>query len=569
MPVTNKDGRLEAWLEATETLLANLEAIYGTVTVTPVLPSVTTYDGMLEAILIETEKMFGNMYELYGHITDDAVAYTKTVPNGAMPYASLDMIGGKTLVMNQQVDYTSIANSGTILNKLTWTNNGDGTFTFTGNTSASAGASPEFATIPNGHKFAVVGWTNSYKVQMYPTGQPTIASDGIYTQPNSNPLKLRVNDTTLPNGTSITLKPKIADLTLMFGAGNEPSTLEEFLAIFPNFVDESYNAGSLLSAGVTSVESVGKNIYDNDNPTIINGFLNSSGLPAGQTKFSASGAAKCLIIPVNPSTNYVWSYRVSDGGRHNTGMFSSVPSDQTIGLIPSATTETVDGRTYIKFTTDSTTKYIAIYYYNSNDGIAEDVIRKYIDVEQGTTATPYTPYKKVSYPIPADVQALTGYGWSAGTAYNYIDYDRKVFVQRVASVDLSTIGATYNTTWQCWSAFPVGNEKYVSSNNDAPNMVTANMLPRKTSGYTTSHESMTLAQNTSGTLLFDNGSNSSLTGTMYYELQTPIETDISAYLTDDNLIEVEVGGTLTFENQHGDDYRIPVPSRIIYDRNIY
>jgi hypothetical protein len=48
--------------------------------------------------------------------------------------------------------------------------------------------------------------------------------------------------------------------------------------------------------------------------------------------------------------------------------------------------------------------------------------------------------------------------------------------------------------------------------------------------------------------------------TIYYPLATPIETDISEYLTDDNLIEVEAGGTLTFKNQHGDDWRVPVPN---------
>ena len=51
---------------------------------------------------------------------------------------------------------------------------------------------------------------------------------------------------------------------------------------------------------------------------------------------------------------------------------------------------------------------------------------------------------------------------------------------------------------------------------------------------------------------------------LYYELETPVETDISAYLTDDNLINVEAGGTLTFHNSNGTDYQIPVPSDETY-----
>jgi hypothetical protein len=52
--------------------------------------------------------------------------------------------------------------------------------------------------------------------------------------------------------------------------------------------------------------------------------------------------------------------------------------------------------------------------------------------------------------------------------------------------------------------------------------------------------------------------------TTYYPLNTPTETDISEHLTDDNLIEVEAGGTLTFPNSNGDDYRLPVPSEEEY-----
>ena len=51
-----------------------------------------------------------------------------------------------------------------------------------------------------------------------------------------------------------------------------------------------------------------------------------------------------------------------------------------------------------------------------------------------------------------------------------------------------------------------------------------------------------------------------LTGkTIYFELATPIETDISQYI-DNNVIEVEAGGYLVFENQ----YPQAVPSNITY-----
>jgi hypothetical protein len=53
---------------------------------------------------------------------------------------------------------------------------------------------------------------------------------------------------------------------------------------------------------------------------------------------------------------------------------------------------------------------------------------------------------------------------------------------------------------------------------------------------------------------------------LYYELETPIVTDISDLLADDFLrnLTVEAGGSVTFKNSNDDSYRIPVPSEEEY-----
>lgn len=56
-------------------------------------------------------------------------------------------------------------------------------------------------------------------------------------------------------------KPQIFDLTKMFGSGNEPSTVEEFEAMFPEDY-YSYNEGELLSAGVNEIVEHGRNLID-------------------------------------------------------------------------------------------------------------------------------------------------------------------------------------------------------------------------------------------------------------------------------------------------------------------
>ena len=60
--------------------------------------------------------------------------------------------------------------------------------------------------------------------------------------------------------------------------------------------------------------------------------------------------------------------------------------------------------------------------------------------------------------------------------------------------------------------------------------------------------------------------NNIIDGTEVKALDTPIITDISTLIDDDFLrnIEVEAGGSVTFKNSNGDDYRIPVPNEEEY-----
>ena len=60
--------------------------------------------------------------------------------------------------------------------------------------------------------------------------------------------------------------------------------------------------------------------------------------------------------------------------------------------------------------------------------------------------------------------------------------------------------------------------------------------------------------------------NNAIDGTAIKALDTPIITDISSLIPDDFLrnMEVEAGGSVTFKNSNGDDYRIPVPNEEEY-----
>lgn len=207
--------------------------------------------------LAQTDRKLDALWKLnqgisYEFQTDEAEAYQKTVPSGAK-MVSIKSIGGKTIVWNQ----LNLNNENSVTkNGISFINNKDGSWTITGTCSTSNGGSADvliygFAVkYVSGHKYLV-------KADKYSDGNYGFAING-----RSYPLKkaiiinyafnsvIFVNDkATVDN---VTMRMNIFDLTQMFGAGNEPSTPEEFEAMFPADY-YPYNAGELMSAPVNEV----------------------------------------------------------------------------------------------------------------------------------------------------------------------------------------------------------------------------------------------------------------------------------------------------------------------------
>ena len=91
-------------------------------------------------------------------------------------------------------------------------------------------------------------------------------------------------------------KGMIFDLTAMFGAGNEPSTVDEFTALYP-LPYYAYDAGTMLPVRMTGVETNGFNQWDG---TYTNGGLDAStGAEISNASWSRTG-----FIPVFPQTEY-------------------------------------------------------------------------------------------------------------------------------------------------------------------------------------------------------------------------------------------------------------------------
>lgn len=178
-----------------------------------------------------------------------------------------------------------------------------------------------------------------------------------------------------------------------------------------------------------------------------------------------------------------------------------------------------------------------------------------------------------TYTIPAEIQALEGYGWGINdTCYNYIDYEAKKYVQKVARVDLGTLNwttlPTSGTTYRMSANLPTVKN---FSTNVIANIICAkyetktatNLFNRQVgiaSTGTGETNYLTVYDENYNTIDSPSAFKTAMSGVyLYYELATPIETNISQYI-DNNFIEVEENGTITYNNT----YEQAVPSDIDY-----
>lgn len=380
--------------------------------------------------------------------TDTDTAYQKTVPTGAK-LMSVKNIGCRSIVFNQNFQPRKEINNG-----ITATADSDGTITINGTTTSSyinfRNITPEQNKIGK-YAFKLLILNNPDNINMkfsfLNRDQATLiiasgSSAVIYNQTQS---EISLGKTTgisgLKVGTvfnDVKIKIQVFDLTAMFGAGNEPSTVEEFEAMFPADY-YPYNAGEIVSAGVTEV---------------------------------AVGDA--------------------------------------------------------------------------------------------------------TYHIPEAIRNLPGYGWSAGTAKNYVDYENKKYVQCVGSVDLGTVqwvaGDGERVSFQ---TSQVKGQKLTKNYTILPNFLCSKYLTKTQNEVwgKTDVTGISADANADGYVYINDMSytdvdafKQAMSGViLYYELAEPIVTDISSLIPDDFLrnIEVEAGGSITFKGGN-DNYRIPVPSEEEY-----
>lgn len=509
--------------------------------------------------------------------TDSDTVYAKTVPTGAK-LMSVKNIGGRSIMFNQVVNLNNFRPNYTV-NGVTFTKLDNGKFVANGTaTGGDAYFSDSFIPI-KGHVYLEKSCPKGGSAETYRSyitgsgvvmdtnyGSGVIAPINVDARVYIVPLMVKSGATV----NNLVVYPQIYDLTAMFGSGNEPSTVEEFEAIFPNNY-YPYNVGEIVSAGTEEIVEQGKNLFDYTDKTYHG--ANVSKVENGVI-YTKGSTTTVLNIPTIIGSKYTLSFKVKSSGTNQDGLRWSLQKGKNTSyahdssLIKSEVgfAANIEYQAVVPFV--ATTDFVSLC---TIIGMVYDV-----QLENGDTATNYSPFYQTEYQIPEAIRNLPGYGWSAGTARNYVDYENKKYYQCVQSVDLGTMewfaGESGKVNFQ---TSQVTGQKLTKNYTILPNIICSKYSVKVQNAMWghTSVTGITTNANVDGYVYVNDTSYTDVTAfkqamqgvILYYELASPIITDISTMLADDFLrnLTVEAGGSVTFKNSN-DNYHIPVPSEEEY-----
>lgn len=284
-----------------------------------------------------TEQEF-NFRQAGGGVIEDGVAV-------------IDKVKGNSVVWNQRIEVKgNFTVNGVHFEKngnsiKVYTDTGGATNTATITETLSGKQWSEVAIV--GHKYAMSGCpnggsrdsfymscysSNSWQGEKFDTGNGVVFS---VTENVSNGYPRMV----VAKGTIITtpiyFQPQLIDLTQMFGAGNEPTTYEEFLQRKPFVEDEfAYNEGTIVNNKVEKVVTTGRNLC----PYLEQGTLN---IYNGSEQPSTT-RVRTPFIPISNKHSYCtmlnkWSIRNGCFYDRNKNFISSGFPSVSTGVMDSST----------------------------------------------------------------------------------------------------------------------------------------------------------------------------------------------------------------------------------------
>ena len=479
-------------------------------------------------------------------LTDSESAYIKSVPPLALPYAEISLIGGATKKSRNILSPSLITSIPAINASL----NSDGS-----------------VTVKN---------TNNYTLnyEFYLTGK---LPAGEYTLSNFSGLPIRIDIVNTADPILVAVGDRASFeydgkkyLRIFFsgqGAGEEHVIKVMLSHGSEAYPYEPYFAG-LRSVKVTEIESMGVNLFDESQIT-------HATTGAGVVSEAYGVVQDGVLIAKMGYHNYgiIWepfakslgagTYTISADCYISTG---GAPNLRVVARLYNVKTQTHTSDTVIslsafdkwerisaQITVAEASEYMLCVQGvgNADLGSNMDVRFKNVCVAKGNIAE-YSPYKKKAFQIPEAVQALDGYGEGFDSNnFNSVEWSedgKRVFNRRVKTVELDGSEEWYITGGTFWTHI-----------NDSKKSQGAVLSSRYTC---TIIDVLYVSVASTGVSTVDEFKAALTADPFYvtYIIDTPETVDVSELLTEDNFIDVEGNGTLTFKNE----YEYEVPSEMTY-----
>lgn len=324
--------------------------------------------------------------------------------------------------------------------------------------------------------------------------------------------------------TGVSFRAIYVDLTQIFGAGNEPTTLDDNKtkwAIDYATKHPEYDAGSLKNVNVEKLESYTANVWDEE--YIPTGYILNNGVVVENyvNRFASKNFTR--IFPNTPyyfKLPYVlsgWGVRIGwyDANKSVIRVADYYPANNIITSPSNAI--------YMKF--------------NVHDIYGSSAYNHDISIYKGSTDLGYIPYKKLgSLTLPNidlrgvnDIQDTLEFVEQENGTYNL------EHTKYVGRVDLEDIVFTWDGSRWYANASSLG-IKLPSSNNDKANLTSSKYFVYAINAMAIDSSKIGIGVATNGNIyVYNNDSTNQPTGILNFELATPVKTVIATSLLFDEV----------------------------------
>lgn len=420
------------------------------------------------------------------------------------------------------------------LNGVSFISDGTGKVHIIGTATAYTVATVGTANIISGNKYTYYGLPHIPGVTYGDQTSNVDTGDGVITTPTYTDYRYFVIKIAAGISVDFTFYPKVTNLTQMFGAGDEPTTIEDFYARIPSGIDiHAYNKGEIISMHTEAIRTVGFNQWDEQWEL---GTLTDVGAVAHNSAIISRNFNKIL-----PSTAYYCAYLSDVGGIGNILQIGFWDMNMVYidrFYVTNKVITTPANAAYFKVATN-TSANITTYNHDICINLSHTGYRN----------GEYEPYREFTRELPVIKKYFPEGMRKAGSVADSIEWDsakqKWVAVQRVGVVDLGDLDwghpindnknlyYVYSPSLNILSNDNILSGKYITSSKHTP----AGELPNKTmKAHPTTNGYLYIRDNDYTDV---SSFKASVQGVMlYYELAEPIVTEIEEkYLNFDYDVE--------------------------------